>query len=67
MEFENTFRAATKEYADYDREIPAPYLRGVFFLKDKAQKAKILITSTGFYDLYINGQRITKGILAPYI
>ena len=32
MEFENTFRAATKEYADYDREIPSPYLRGVFFL-----------------------------------
>lgn len=67
MEFESTFKAATKEFADYGREISGPYLRGVFFLKNIAQKAKILITSTGFYDLYVNGERITKGILSPYI
>ena len=32
MYFSMPFIAATKEFADYDREVPAPYLRGKFEL-----------------------------------
>lgn len=65
--FERTFRAATAEYADYDREVPAPCLRGTFSLTRPAGRVILRITAAGFYDLYVNGVRITKGILAPYI
>lgn len=43
-------------------------MRGVFALGDEnIENAKIRITALGFYDLYVNGTRVTKGILAPYI
>ena len=67
MHFERTFKAAGTEYADYDKMVPAPYLRGTFGLNGAPESVRIRITAAGFYDLYINGARITKGILAPYI
>lgn len=67
MYFSMPFIAATKEFADYDREVPAPYLRGKFALKKLPSSAKLTVTALGFYDVYLNGIRITKGILAPYI
>ena len=67
MDFSMPFIAATKEFADYGREVPAPYLRGKFALKKLPSSAKLTVTALGFYDVYLNGIRITKGILAPYI
>lgn len=46
---------------------PAPYIRKVFDLRAKPEKAMIRITTNGFYRLYINGVEITKCPLAPYI
>ena len=67
MRFENVFKAATREYSDFERDVPAPYIRGSFTLKLRPKQAEIAVTALGFYDLYINGARVTKGILAPYI
>ena len=67
MRFEKAFKAAGKQFSDYERGVPAPYMRGSFYLAAKPENAEITITAFGFYDLYINGVRITKGILAPYI
>ena len=67
MRFEKSFIAATEEYSDYNKRVPAPYIRGSFNLKKCPKAAEITITALGFYDLYVNGTRITKGILAPYI
>lgn len=67
MRFEKSFIAATEEYSDYNKRVPAPYIRGSFDLKKCPKAAEITITALGFYDLYVNGTRITKGILAPYI
>ena len=61
------FVSAGEEYCDFDRRVPAPYMRGTFLLEKEAENAFITITALGFYDLYVNGARITKGILAPYI
>ena len=58
MHFERTFRAAGTEYADYDKMVPAPYLRGTFGLNGAPESVRIRITAAGFYDLYINGVRI---------
>lgn len=66
MIFPEKFYSATREMNDYPKHIPAPYIRKSFDAPE-FEKAEILISGLGFYDLYINSQKITKGILAPYI
>ena len=62
----NKFIKATEEFTTFERHIPAPYFRKSFFIKEKTV-ARILIGVCGFYDLFLNGKKITKGFLAPYI
>ena len=67
MRFDFPFRAASKNYSDLENNVPAPYLRGTFKINERFEKIQILISGLGFYDLFLNGEKITKGILAPYI
>lgn len=67
MEFPNQFIAFSDEFTTYEKHIPAPYLRKSFSVAEGLKKAEIVITGLGFYELYINGTNITKGLLAPYI
>ena len=67
MNFPAKFISATRDYADFDYPVPAPYLRRSFQLSDTPLSAELLITGLGFYRLFINGHEITKCILAPYI
>ncbi len=67
MEFSAKFVCAGYVFNTYEKHIPSPYFRKSFSLEDKAETAKIRICGLGFYDLYINGKKITKGLLAPYI
>lgn len=60
------FITATKEFNTFQNFIPAPYIRKSF-TSDKSRIGKIEITACGFYELFFNGKRITKGVLAPYI
>lgn len=61
------FIAATKEYTTYEKHIPAPLLRKSYQITGKVVAAELAICGLGFYELYINGNRITKGYFAPYI
>ena len=61
------FIKASNEYTDKDKSVPAPYIRRSFTLDFTPESANVHIVSSGFYELYINGQNITKGHLAPYI
>ena len=67
MEFPMNFIAASKDFSTLDNYVPAPYLRKTFILDKILEKAEICICGLGFYDLFINGKKITKGALAPYI
>ena len=67
MVFSKKFISATRQFCDFDSHVPAPYIRKVFSLQDQPRAAEITICGLGFYELYVNGQRITKGFLAPYI
>ncbi len=60
------FIKATNEFNTFEKNVPAPYIRKSF-VSDTATKAKIIIAACGFYELYINGKKYTKGFLAPYI
>lgn len=65
-DFPMGFICATHAFSDPENHVPAPYLRRAFHLTSNPQKADLLICGLGFYDLFINGERITKGPLAPY-
>lgn len=65
--FSNKFIKATHDYSTYTHFVPAPYFRKNFEIKKGLKRCVLTITGLGFYDAYINGGKITKGILAPYI
>lgn len=60
------FICSTKEYATRDNFVNAPYFRRTFSI-ETIKESQIYICGLGFYQLFINGVNITKGILAPYI
>ncbi len=67
MEFSKKFVCECTEYSTYAKNIPAPLFRKSFVLGSAPDSAEILICGLGFYELFVNGQKITKGYLAPYI
>ncbi len=68
MKFSTHFIAAGLAYATFEKIIPAPLFRSSFTLPETAvREAGLTICGLGFYELYVNGQRITKSFLAPYI
>lgn len=67
MNFPNYFISATHAYTTLETSVPAPYLRKTFDVKQSLKQAELLICGVGFYELYLNGERLTKGALAPYI
>lgn len=67
MEFSKKFVCEDTAYSSYAKNIPAPLFRKSFIPGGAASHAEILICGLGFYDLFINGTKITKGYLAPYI
>ncbi len=66
MKFPKCFIKATNEFNTPEKFVAAPYFRKVFTVNSAAE-AQIKIASCGFYKLFINGEDITKGALAPYI
>ncbi len=67
MDFPKVFVCEDRAYSTYQRNVPAPIFRKSFVLDFEADTAEILICGLGHYDLFLNGQKITKGYLAPYI
>ena len=65
--FSEKFICAGYDYTTYTFHVPAPYFRKTFEIDGEVKKSIITLTGLGFYELYVNGQRLTKGILAPYI
>ena len=66
MEFSAKFIKATEDYNDFEKNVPAPYLRKSF-ISDVDTVATLKIAVCGFYEIYFNGKNHTKGFLAPYI
>ncbi|HPE94623.1 MAG TPA: family 78 glycoside hydrolase catalytic domain [Bacillota bacterium] len=62
----NEFICKSHDYSTLERSVNAPYIRRRFNAPEE-MKAKLVITGLGFYDAFINGKRITKGLLAPYV
>lgn len=67
MEFPKNFIQRSKEYATCEEFVSAPYFRRVFEVAGRVDTAIITVCGLGFYELYVNGKNVTKGLLAPYI
>ena len=65
--FSLKFVSATRAYSTFSERVPAPLLRRTFEVDSKVHSASITLCGLGFYELYLNGERLTKGPLAPYI
>ena len=61
------FIAAGTEYSTLENHVAAPLFRKTFTLEGGFEDAEIFICGLGFYELFVNGTKITKGLLAPYI
>ncbi|WP_029904762.1 alpha-L-rhamnosidase [Prevotella sp. 10(H)] len=48
-----------------ETRLAARYLRKEFQLPAQIRKAKVYITGLGFYECYVNGQRVGKDVFAP--
>jgi len=44
---------------------PAPYFRHEINLTDKVKSAKVYVSGLGFYELYLNGNKVGDQVLAP--
>jgi len=64
--FSLKFISAAKEFSTLTERVPAPLLRRSFE-PGEVKSASVTVCGLGFYELYLNGSRITKGRLAPYI
>lgn len=65
MKFPVNFIRTGDRYNTLERHVNAPYFRKSFV--SQGETVNILIGACGFYELYVNGRRCTKGALAPYI
>ena len=67
MILSDKFICASKEYGKLKMPVPAPWFKKDIEIGDDIEKAEITVCGLGFYELYLNGERITKGLLCPYI
>lgn len=64
--FSDVFVSECREASTYLTHVAAPLFRKSFQLKETA-RGEAVVCGLGCYELFLNGHRITKGALAPYI
>lgn len=65
--FPSRFIAASRETNGFEKFVPAPLMRKSFRIDRIPKTAVFTLCGLGFYELFLNGERITRGALAPYI
>ena len=66
MDFPLNFIKAGDKFTTIEEHVPAPLFRRTFTADREAASAELIITGLGYYELFVNGKKITKGPLAPY-
>ena len=60
------FIKATEEYNTFACNVPAYYFRRTLS-SASVKSVRVSIAACGFYELFFNGKKITRGLLSPYI
>ncbi len=66
MPYSPHFITASPTYAAYDRPVPAPAFRRAFTLPAAPVTATLTVCGLGYYELFVNGARLTRGRLSSY-
>ncbi len=66
MKLSDKFYMAAKTKCEMTKHVSAPYFRYAFSAA-KNVVAELSVCGLGFYELYINGTKITRGHLSAYI
>ena len=67
MLFSQKFRSFSRKTCTLHDWVAAPYMRRDFYLSAIPDAAELTVCALGFYELFVNGKKITKGHLSPYI
>lgn len=59
------YLSASEDFCTVEKHIPAPLFKRVFDFD--GSEGTLRISAVGFYRLFLNGNELTKGFLAPYI
>ncbi len=51
--------------SDTLRATPSVSMRKSFFLRKKIEKARVFVTAHGFYELYLNGKKVSDDVFTP--
>jgi alpha-L-rhamnosidase len=54
-------------FSTYEIRVPAPWFKKDIVITGDIADAQITVCGLGFYELFLNNMRITKGFLSPYI
>ena len=57
----------TAQWIGAPDKVTAPYYRQSFILDEVPERAPLYLASLGYYELYINGQKVGKEVLAPAV
>ncbi len=66
MRYSNHFVCASECYNTLEHPVANPQFRKSFLLPTLPSSAQLTICGLGYYEVYLNGQNITKGYMAPY-
>ena len=66
MSFGQTYIRATTAYNTFENHVPAYCFRREVTVETETP-ATLRVAVCGIYELYLNGQRLTKGLLSPYL
>lgn len=67
MEFSKQFVCESEERATVFKHVNAPLFRKSINVEGNVKSAEITVCGLGFYELFVNGERITDSFLSPYI
>ena len=59
------FRRLGQSTKEMELPPPAPLLRKVFVAQKEVAAARAYVTGLGFFELYLNGQRVSEDVLVP--
>ena len=60
MVFSDEFRSYARKTCTLNDWVAAPYMRRDFQLSEAPQRAELTVCALGFYELFVNGKKITK-------
>ena len=66
MSFGQTYICATTTYNTFENHVPAYCFRREVTVSEETA-ATLRVAVCGIYELYLNGRRLTRGLLSPYL